>query len=153
MPQDAGRFDMLGRLAPARWAPDLARALALLPLMVLRIAGVKQWGARSARGDRVQVTTKPAELYLAFGANLAVVPVFVLAFDVRAAQGQNFPQEERALYTIGPIPVGATYNLDLPRGSRRFDFGVLLQTSSTPEFFTFLAGADTTYHYEYLELE
>jgi hypothetical protein len=151
--QDAGRFDMLGRLAPSRWAPDLARALALLPLMVLRLAGVKQWSSRALRADRVQVTSKPAELYLVFGANLAAVPVFVLAFDVRVAQGQNFPRETLANYTIGPIPAGASYTLDLPRGSRRFDFGILLQTSATPEQFTPQPGSSTTFHYEYLELE
>jgi len=148
---DAGHFNMLaGGLRPVRWLPPMDDIVKALPLLQLRAHGIKQWSGLVRRARSQLVTNKPAQLWQVFGANLTGSCAFILAFDQAHDEDPN-PQD-KAVYSIGPVGPMAPYSLELPRGSRRFKFGIFLIPSTDPTFFKPVAGADATYQYEYLEV-
>lgn len=142
---------MLGDLRPKRWLPELVEVANAVPLLQLRAFGPKQWSAQVYRGESRLVTATGAQLFLAFGSNLTRNGcTFVLAFD----QGNDrLPGRlDRAVYGTPPAMCGAPWNLDLPFGSRRFQFGIFLIASTDPQFYRPALGADLTFQYAYLEV-
>jgi hypothetical protein len=137
----------------ARWTPGLAEVASLVPLLLLRAFGVKQWTPRAIVGPLALITPKPAELFVAFGANLSAGPIYLGAFDIANADPQGLEGAGPPVYIVGPIPAGTSYTLDLfPLGSRRFDFGIVLAPTTDARKFVAVPGGLASYHAAYQEL-
>ena len=145
----AGRgFDLLGGLE-SRFLPTIAAIRAMVPVLLLRAHGCKQW-TTPATGQHHHVAHAPADIFLFCGSNETRGTRWAMALDVADVQSL-VPGETPAHHAV-KVCCGAPFHYQTIRGGKRFQNGIVLAASAHPTIYVPIVGDVFAWQAEYQEV-